>query len=288
MNDDYYYLNFKAQEGMDVSWAFSGIPTEVRQESCCLCHQVSCENPEYFKFYEDFVWYLDLAVTTRYADIKGRTKTKVKSLVFKNLICFMGPYVVIHLGKEQGIDESEAKIPHRFVLFDRLQIHRVLYEMHVGRNSLQCERNKSGSVRARWVSDPIGGGSRLFHRWLLQVNQSTMFVEHLNDIPLDCRNLNLTIDKGLTLNNQHTHRMGKVFKEDHDQKFEVLLAMMKDEVQDYIWCINSAPLLSDCVFVRKTFERTASIHSIENNFAIHAIERSNKRHKEISERTAFR
>ena len=49
----------------------------------------------------------------------------------------MGPYVVIHLGKEQGIDESEAKIPHRFVLFDRFQIHRVLYEMHVGRNSLQ-------------------------------------------------------------------------------------------------------------------------------------------------------
>ena len=43
MKDDYYYLNFKEQEGMDVSWAFSGIPTEVRQESCCLCHQVSCE-----------------------------------------------------------------------------------------------------------------------------------------------------------------------------------------------------------------------------------------------------
>ena len=32
MKDDYYYLNFKEQEGMDVSWAFSGIPTEVRQE----------------------------------------------------------------------------------------------------------------------------------------------------------------------------------------------------------------------------------------------------------------
>ena len=61
---------------------------------------VNCSVAETQKTYENGVWYLNLATTTRYADVKGRTKTSagLPGLAFKNVMCFVRPYVVMHLG----------------------------------------------------------------------------------------------------------------------------------------------------------------------------------------------
>ena len=125
---------------------------------------VNCSVAETQKTYENGVWYLNLATTTRYADVKGRTKTSTElpGLAFKNLMCFVGPYVVMHLGT------VETAHTDQFVVFDRIHTHRVLWELTIGRNSVRVEacasrRGNHSSFRARWVSYPSTGGSPLFH-----------------------------------------------------------------------------------------------------------------------------
>jgi hypothetical protein len=107
------------------------------------------------------MWYLNFGTHSRYADVVGR-RTSVR-----NVMCFADKYVVVHLGTSQH-HSSETK----FLVFDRVFLHRVLKEMHVFGNSLVvhycgASPHDVSSFRAMWASMPSTGNSRLFHRWLL-------------------------------------------------------------------------------------------------------------------------
>jgi hypothetical protein len=111
----------------------------------------------------------------------------------------------------------------RFLLFDRKHVHRFLKELTNG-NSLYADRYETSvdashflgesytGVRAQWckpalvdaASSPVR--TTLFHRWLLRAILGT-FIEHLNDIALDCRETNLRTSGSLLSNNAHIHRV---------------------------------------------------------------------------------
>ena len=107
---------------------------------------------------------------------------------------------MLHLGGEQ---------PH-FLLFDRSHIHRVCSELHSGNTLYAANHEGHYPFRAQWFHAPDVGGMCLFHRWLLRLAvRGPLYVEHVNDIPLDCRQVNLRVASSLHANNLHTHRLGR-------------------------------------------------------------------------------
>jgi hypothetical protein len=104
-----------------------------------------------------------------------------------------------------------------FLFFDRKHIYKVLHELRSGK-SLYADRytvsmdngslhkDNHQAVRARWCRPTLrttlsSTKATLFHRWLLSTSPGT-FVEHLNDIALDCRAANLKVSVSLHSNNQ--------------------------------------------------------------------------------------
>ena len=70
-------------------------------------------------------------------------------------------------------------------------------------------------VRAQWCKKP-GSQSTLFHRWLLHLTGSPddhgfEYVEHLNDLALDCRESNMRKSTTLHGNNLHMNRLKHAF-----------------------------------------------------------------------------
>jgi hypothetical protein len=248
------YLDATSGEGLGISWAYSGLHVEHCLKLCALCLEPECMDPQYHKVYSDDVWYLNLGTTTRYADVNGRTRSSkaVGGIVYKNVMCFKGQHTIVHLGTVDGSSEVY------YAVFDRFHIHRVLHEMVTGRNSLRVEvtQRKSAlkSPRCRWNENPSTGGSPLFHRWLLldKAIESKYIVEHLNDIPLDCRERNLKLSQSLKDNNNPTHRLSRAFRnQDDGEEFETVRKKMKMERGEYHDLIRSTPRLPDCVFSKK-------------------------------------
>lgn len=147
---------------LQTKWAYAGLPLEHRLERCALCLQRDFIDPQYMKLYSDGIWYMDLGTTTRYADVKGRTRSSgaLRGIVYKNVMLLHGDRVLVHLGSVLGSKASHC------LLFDRLHVHRVISEMIVGGNSLRVEASSGSSslksFRARWNDTPSSCGSPLF------------------------------------------------------------------------------------------------------------------------------
>ncbi|CAM9114317.1 unnamed protein product, partial [Ectocarpus sp. 8 AP-2014] len=105
----------------------------------------------------------------------------------------------------------------------RKHIHRVVDELHKGGNSIYADRydvtsvlGRNYPVRAQWCKRPGSSQSTLFHRWLLGLTgppneHGFEYVEHLNDLALDCRESNLRKSTTLHGNNLHMNRLKHAF-----------------------------------------------------------------------------
>ena len=154
------YLDASHMEGAGVFWALDGTPRPSNDPApfCTLCESPNCPTPCVDKTY-DCMWLLSLGTSTRYADVKGRrgchrSNTCVGDLpqAARNAICLMGPYAVLHLGGEQPL----------FLLFDRIQIHRVYSELHSGNALYAAKHEGHFPFRAQWCHAPDVGGTTLF------------------------------------------------------------------------------------------------------------------------------
>ena len=128
-------------------------------------------------------------------------------------------------------------------------------EMHHGRNSIVVDAFQAGEdvscFRARWANEPLQGGSRLFHRWVLRADDdgaSSSCVEHLNDIPLDCRRANLRTSCNRVDNNQAPHRLAKALRD--GRLLQVAEDMAKARAA-YTDVVAKLPPLPESVFVAK-------------------------------------
>jgi hypothetical protein len=109
-----------------------------------------------------------------------------------------------------------------FPFSDRKHIHRVLHELRSG-NSLYADRYTvsmdSGLLRKDNHQAVCAGGCRptltttlsstkatFFHRWLMSTSPG-IFVEHLSDITLDCREANCKVSASLHSNKQQILRL---------------------------------------------------------------------------------
>jgi len=206
-----YFLNTSCSEGLGVHWAWDGISLgQYDLTSCSLCKQEDCEVAEIEKCYQNKMWYLGLATSSRYKCINQKQSGR------RNVIAFVGDTVVVHLG-------STPRKLQAFLIFDRKHIHRLLGEfsrgntLHLGKYETKCadlnvvENAFYFPYRAMWSHEPQHGLSRLFHRWLLlehkELQEEFTCVEHDNDIPLDCREKNLRASRTSRLNSIHVHRL---------------------------------------------------------------------------------
>jgi len=248
------YLSTNLKEGLGTYWDYSGCIVRDSLTKCHLCQELNCANPEYTKRFCDDIWYLELGTTTRYASATELTSKSCGStgMTFKNPACLSGSNVIVHLGN------PDLSGPDQYLVFDRHHLHRVLYELHWGRNSIRAEpcgakRGDSSSFRARWNTAPLGGGSPLFHRWLMLTDsppEKKRVIEHVNDIPLDCREANLKGADNLLSNNQTTHRLVRAFR-DGDAFFEASVKRMREDRDQYHRLVEACPPLPDCVFKGK-------------------------------------
>jgi hypothetical protein len=149
-------------------------------------------------------------------------------------------------------------------LLDRVDVHAVLEEMRIARNTIivdhfaKSSSSSSSSFRAVWTSTPTNGSSKLFHRWLVrgdhsqpetkQTGGTTDCVEHLNDIPLDCRRANLCRAPNRIHNNVWTHRLVRAFRAGNGDN---ALRDMEAARVRYTGVLRDVPPLPDCVFAQK-------------------------------------
>lgn len=257
------YVDGYEGEGHGCAWTMSGIKRE--SNTCGLCLDPDCKRPLCSKTFMDGMWYLELGTTTRYADVKGRTSTKNPGhKTRRNIIAFVDKCAVVHLGDVTPHEKANAPA---FLVFDRKHIHRVIDELHNVRNSIYADRYDSISVlgqnypvRAQWCKKPGSSQSTLFHRWLLGLTGSSdehrfEYVEHLNDIALDCREINLRTANTLHGNNLHMNRLKRAFWDEGVAG----AARKADEInrsQEPYWnIVRLLPPLPDFVFAFKRVKR---------------------------------
>jgi len=88
-----YFLNTSCSEGLGVHWAWDGISLgQYDLTSCSLCKQEDCEVAEIEKCYQNRMWYVGLATSSRYKCINQKQSGR------RNVIAFVGDTVVVHLG----------------------------------------------------------------------------------------------------------------------------------------------------------------------------------------------
>jgi hypothetical protein len=160
---------------------------------------------------------LNLGTHTHDRDIAGR----IDSVVYRNVLCFPSQALAMaHLGDATPrLDPNTSSTPC-FLLFDRKHVHRFLKELTNG-SSLYAERYETSVDASLFLGESYTGvraqrykpalvdapvRTTLFHRWLLQAIPET-FIEHLNDIVLDCRETNLRTSGSFLSNNAHIHRV---------------------------------------------------------------------------------
>jgi len=243
-----FFLNTEAREGYGAVWDFDAPVLQVPlpfNAACSLCGLPTCADPIRYKAYADSVWYLQLGTLTRYADVAGRSTS------YRNAVCFHGDDAIIHLGSGHFPRDPES----RFLLIDRADIHIVLRELHHARNTIcvdKCGRGADvSSYRAMWSTRPSNGGSRLFHRWLLHRETSrhrdsaASCVEHLNDVPLDCRRANLRASPNRAENSAAVHRLAAAFRAGRLYRVAAALQRARDRYLNVVVALRPLP---DCVF----------------------------------------
>jgi hypothetical protein len=125
-------------------------------------------------------------------------------------------------------------------------------------DSGSLRKDNHQAVRARWCRPTLTTAfsstkATLFHRWLLSASRGT-FVEHLNDIALDCREANLKVSASLHSNNQQIHRLKHAVWSHGSKGGHQLLQSISDSQQTYVTTMVALPRLPDCVFAFKRFK----------------------------------
>ena len=140
----------------------------------------------------------------------------------------------------------------------------------MGRNTLVADHfntsssHDPSSFRVVWTGAPLDGSSKLFHRWLmveeapnakqhcptgaLPSSAVAACIEHVNDIPLDCRRANLRSAPDRVHNNIWTHRLVRTFR---DGSLHATAQAMEAERVRYTGILSKLPPLPDCVFANK-------------------------------------
>ena len=265
-NQDFFWNTSKSQ-GAGVHWAWCGIQVPEALPKCGLCCHDECVQAELFTYYSDCTWFLSLGTITRY---KGAEKVPQNR---RNVIAFVGDTVVLHTGATEGDKQT-------FLVFDRMHVHKVLVEfqrgnsLHLSKYALHSSASKSSFCfphRAMWSKAPQNSCSRLFHRWLLLDNPSLQSkyscVEHDNDIPLDCRAVNLKRGKTNRANNLHIHRLKYAYWE-AGAKAVTKEADRINETQRKYWnIVHACPPLPDLVFTRKR-KRQGNVKTNPRQFSV--------------------
>ena len=273
-----YYLDSFEKEGLGVFWAHSGSPVPVQPSVCALCLTPGCKAAQPKAVYREQCWYLGLGTTTRYADVRGDTRSSRPSgaLTARNPVCFVGGYAVVHLGDVPISTAAKGGQPIRqpaFVVFDRHHIHRAMAELRDG-NSICAEpyipynhgRAEEKPLpahffpfRAKWARKPAGSDTRLFHRWLLlptaEQRRQHRCVEHINDIALDCREENLRAAANCKNNNVHIGRLKYAYWQGGRSGVLRLVGSIQADQKQYWRAVHMCPPLPDCVFAHKRFRR---------------------------------
>ena len=208
--------------------------------------------------------YLHLGTTTRYADVCGRTRASRSSgeWTYRNVIAFVGPCAVIHLGDVTPRPAADD-VPCAFLVIDRCDVHSVINELKTGNtlyadtyssNNIKSPSNTHWPYRAQWTKEPsFGLKSTQFHRWLLGLN--AVCIEHLNDLALDCRRDNLQAATTTHQNVQTQHRLKYAYWH-AGVSGTTQTALDLQESQKLYWnLVQQCPPLPDCVFACKRLKR---------------------------------
>ena len=136
---------------------------------------------------------------------------------------------------------------------DRQSHRQKVSELHSGNALYAAKHEGHFPFRAQWCHAPDVGGTTLFHRWILRLAaKGPLYVEHVNGIPLDCRQVNLRVAASLHANNQHTHRFGRAVASRTLGMAEAAVDRALQDQLAYFSVAEACPPLPDCEFCFKT------------------------------------
>jgi len=218
---------------------------------CSLCRNDECDQASLFTHYSECTRFLNLGTITRYNSSRKLKNNR------RNVIAFVGSSAVLHAGATKEGRQA-------FLVFDRVHVHKVLAEFRRGNtihlNKYALHSSTSEGIfcfpyRAMWSAAPRNSCSRLFHRWLLLEDKNMQLtyvcVEHNNDLPLDCRGVNLKQAKTNTANNLHVHRLKHAYWKAGINAVIEEANRINDSQRKYWDIVHACPPLPDLVFTRK-------------------------------------
>lgn len=246
-----FFWDTSSSQGAGIYWAWEGIQVIEALPRCSLCRNDECDQASLFTHYSECTWFLNLGTITRYNSSRKLKNNR------RNVIAFVGSSAVLHAGATKEGRQA-------FLVFDRVHVHKVLAEFRRGNtihlNKYALHSSTSEGIfcfpyRAMWSAAPRNSCSRLFHRWLLLEDKNMQLtyvcVEHNNDLPLDCRGVNLKQAKTNTANNLHVHRLKHAYWKAGINAVIEEANRINDSQRKYWDIVHACPPLPDLVFTRK-------------------------------------